>query len=59
MDYSNRYYKSTRYSINRKRQIIDNTLDELHNLQLDMIDDAVNCSDCKEAKELIQRIMEK
>lgn len=59
MDYSNRYYKSIRYSFNRKRQIIDRTLDELHNIQLDMIDEAVASSDCREARELIQWIMAK
>jgi hypothetical protein len=45
-----------RVSMNRKRQIIDATLDELHNLQLDMIDAAVDCSDCREAKEIIDWI---
>ncbi len=39
--------------MNRKRQIIDATLDELHEMQLDMIDAAVERSDCREAKELI------
>lgn len=59
MDYSNRYYKSTRYSLNRKRQIINRTLEELHNIQLDMIDEAVSRSNFQEAKELIQWIMAK
>ena len=45
-----------RVSMNRKRQIIDATLDELHNMQLDMIDQAVEYSDCREAKELIDWI---
>jgi glutathionylspermidine synthase len=45
-----------RVSMNRKRQIIDATLDELHKMQLDMIDAAVDCSDCREAKELIDWI---
>ncbi len=44
------YYRVT---MNRKRQIIDATLDELHEMQLDMIDAAVERSDCREAKELI------
>ena len=45
-----------RVSMNRKRQIIDATLDELHNMQLDMIDQAVEYSDCREAKEIIDWI---
>jgi hypothetical protein len=45
-----------RVSMNRKRQIIDATLDELHTLQLDMIDQAVEYSDLQEAKELIDWI---
>lgn len=45
-----------RVSMNRKRQIIDATLDELHTLQLDMIDQAVEYSDCREAKEIIDWI---
>jgi glutathionylspermidine synthase len=45
-----------RVSMNRKRQTIDATLDELHNMQLDMIDAAVERSDCREAKELIDWI---
>jgi len=44
------YYRVT---MNRKRQIIDATLDELHEMQLAMIDQAVEYSDCREAKELI------
>jgi glutathionylspermidine synthase len=45
-----------RVSMNRKRQIIDATLDELHNMQLAMIDAAVERSDCREAKEIIDWI---
>jgi len=45
-----------RVSMNRKRQIIDATLDELHNMQLAMIDQAVEYSDLQEAKELIDWI---
>jgi hypothetical protein len=41
MDYSNRYYKSTKYGLSRKRQIIDQTLEELHAIQMAMIEDAV------------------
>lgn len=57
MDYSNRFYKSVRLS--RKRQIIDQTLDELHNMQLDMIDQAVMLSDLQQAKNIINFIKEK
>lgn len=44
------------YSLNRKRQIIDTQLDELHNMQLDMIDQAVNYSNLEQAKEVIDYI---
>jgi len=39
--------------MNRKRQVIDATLDELHTLQLDMIDQAVEYSDLQEAQDVI------
>jgi hypothetical protein len=45
-----------RVSMNRKRQIIDATLDELHEMQLAMIDAAVDCSDLQEAREVIDWI---
>ncbi len=45
-----------RVSMNRKRQIIDATLDELHNQQLDMIDQAVLYSDMRQAREVIEYI---
>ncbi len=41
MDYSNRYYKSAKYSMSRKRQIINKTLEELHVMQMEMIENAV------------------
>jgi hypothetical protein len=41
MNYSNQYYKSARYSLSRKRQIINQTLEELHAMQMAMIEDAV------------------
>lgn len=53
-DYSARYYRSV--SMNRKRQIIDQQLDELHNLQLAMIDAAVESSDLAEANTIINYI---
>jgi glutathionylspermidine synthase len=40
----------------RKRQIINKAIDELHNMQLDMIDEVVSRSDLKEANELINFI---
>jgi hypothetical protein len=49
----------TRYTFNRKRQIreaIDNLLTDLQQAQLDMIDQAVNHSDLRQARELIDYI---
>ena len=54
MNYAPRPYY--RISMNRKRQIIDATLDELHTIQLDMIDQAVEYSDLSQARELIEYI---
>ena len=54
MNYAPKPYYRT--SMNRKRQIIDATLDELHTIQLDMIDEAVKYSDLAQAKELIEYI---
>ena len=45
-----------RVSMNRKRQIIDAQLDELHTMQLDMIDAAVELSDLSQAREIIDYI---
>lgn len=59
MDYSNQYYKSARYSLNRKRQIINQTLEELHEMQMAMIEDAVNVKESQgfpEANQLINHI---
>lgn len=44
------------YTMNRKRQIIDAQLDELHNMQLDMIDEAVALSDLQQARDVIDYI---
>ena len=52
-------YTVTYGGLNRKRQIIDQTLQELHNLQLDMIDQAVEYSDLRDAKEIINYIKSK
>lgn len=43
----------------RKRKIVEQTLNELHSIQLDMIDDAVEKSDMAQAKELINYIKNK
>lgn len=42
MNYSNQYYRSAKYSINRKRQIIDAVCNELHDMQMEMIENAVS-----------------
>lgn len=49
-------YGPTQSSGWRKRQIVNKVVDELHNIQLDMIDEAVSHSDLKEANELINFI---
>jgi hypothetical protein len=51
--------KNNNNSFNRKRQIIDAQLDELHNMQLDMIDQAVDLSDLEQAKDVIKYIRTK
>ncbi len=55
MNYAPKQY----YTFNRKRQIIDAQLNELHNMQLDMIDQAVEYSDLQEAKDVIDWIKER
>jgi len=45
-----------RVSMNRKRQIIDAQLNELHTIQLDMIDQAVDYSDLSQARDVIEYI---
>lgn len=44
------------YSLNRKRQVIDQYVDELHQMQLDMIDEAVDVSDLRQAREVLNYI---
>jgi glutathionylspermidine synthase len=59
MDYSNQYYKSAKYSLSRKRQIINQTLEELHTMQIDMIEEAVSSREYAgfpEANEVINHI---
>lgn len=60
------YYNSIRwnqpYNVSigwRKRKIVENTLNELHETQLQMIDEAVESSDLSQAKELIEYIRNK
>lgn len=43
----------------RKRQIVEQTLNELHSMQLDMIDEALEKSNLQEAKEVIEYIRNK
>ena len=43
----------------RKRQIVDKMMDELHETQLQMIDEAVEVSDLRDAKEVIDYIRNK
>jgi hypothetical protein len=57
MDYSNRFYKTV--TLTGKRKLIDQTLNQLHNMQLDMIDQAVMLHDLQQAKDVINFIKEK
>lgn len=55
--YQNEKYTFSRGpSLNRKRQVIDRMLAELHEAQLAMIDQAVEYSDLTQAKELIDHV---
>ena len=59
MNYSNQYYRSAKYSLNRKRQIIDAVCDELHEMQMHIIECAVAIKeeqDFPEANLVINRI---
>jgi hypothetical protein len=58
-DYSNQYYRSAKYSLNRKRQIVDQHLEELHTMQMTMIEEAVASREYAgfpEANEVINHI---
>jgi hypothetical protein len=44
------------YSAFKKRKAIDETLKELHETQLNMIDEAVGYSDMQQAKDIINYI---
>ena len=52
-------YKNVRYTLTTKRVAIDKLLNELHEMQLGFIDEAVDKSSLKEANEIIKHIMEK
>ena len=54
-------YNNVSYTVNLtpQRIVIDKLLNEMHNLQLDMINEAVEKSDFKEAKEIIEYIKNK
>ena len=54
MNYAPRPYY--RVSMNRKRQIIDAMVNDLHEQYFDMIDQAVALSDLRDARELIEYI---
>lgn len=57
-DYRQHYYNVVKMTIN-KRVVIDETLDRLHEMQLDMIDEAVALSDLQQARDVINLIMKK
>ena len=48
-----------RYTVKMSKVEIANFLGELHNIQLQYIDEALEKSDMKEAKEVLERIMAK
>lgn len=51
-------YRRITYKVNN-RVVIDQLLDDLHTIQLDYIDEAVNKSDLSDAKAVIDWIKEK
>lgn len=58
-NYKNFNYTVTFNSANRKRQIINHMINDLHTMQMDMIDQAVDKSDLKQANDVINFIKEK
>ena len=52
--YSPNSYKIT-YTPTPQHKVVDELLNQLHSMQLQMIDEAVEKSDCKEAKEIIEQ----
>ena len=55
-DYSDGYYRGVSYKWNRKRQIIDAMLEELHEQHAQMIEDAMSYSDMEEARRVIDYV---
>ena len=59
MNYNNQHpYSRITYKVNN-RVVIDQLLNDLHTVQLDYIDEAVDKSDLSDAKAVIQWIKEK
>ena len=48
-------YSPNSYKITYESKAVDQLLNELHSMQLQMIDEVVEKSDCKEAKEIIEQ----
>ena len=48
-------YSPNSYKITYQSKAVDQLLNELHSMQLQMIDEVVEKSDCKEAKEIIEQ----
>lgn len=55
----NKMHYTITYSDALRKKTVTETLNKLHNLQLDMIDRVVDSSNCAEAKEVLRRIMKK
>lgn len=53
------HQRNVSYTATVKRVIIDNLLNDLHEIQMGFIDEAVDKSDLREANEIIKHIMEK
>jgi hypothetical protein len=53
-DYSPRFYKSQ--SLNRKRHVVDSMMEELHNQYFDMIERALEHSDMRQARDVIEYV---
>jgi hypothetical protein len=57
--YKNIVYKVGYSGLNRKRQVIDQVLNDLHTMQMDMIEQVVQIQEARgypEAREVINRI---
>ena len=53
-DYSPRFYKSQ--SLNRKRHIVDSMLEDLHEQYFSMIERAMEHSDMRQARDVIEYV---